>query len=160
MGPPRTDPPGREPLTAGRKTRVANCGTCRRTTYRPQDCHCRPACRWCRGFHAATTSPKLLNAWWGSGPGLRAGVSCGPARLVVLDIDAYRQKSTGPSGDAAVLVRASRGSPFRPPPTTRVRCQLRWKRRSRTGAKKPSRLVACVQKITASVQVRPLLSRP
>lgn len=77
------------PLAAGRKTPAANCASCRATVHRPQDCPCHAAGRWCHGFHAATTDPALLQAWWGSGPALGVGVSCGPAGLVVLDIDAH-----------------------------------------------------------------------
>lgn len=55
----------------------------------PQDCPCPSEGRWCHGFHAATTNPALLDAWWGRYPTLGVGVSCGPAGLVVLDIDAH-----------------------------------------------------------------------
>ncbi|MFE5108361.1 bifunctional DNA primase/polymerase [Streptomyces sp. NPDC056663] len=77
------------PLAPGRKTPAANCGTCRDEPHRPQDCPCHAAGRWCHGFHAATTNPALLEAWWGGEPTLGVGVSCGPAGLVVLDIDAH-----------------------------------------------------------------------
>ncbi|MGW1847942.1 bifunctional DNA primase/polymerase [Streptomyces sp. NPDC001966] len=77
------------PLAPGRKTPAANCPTCRSEPLSPQDCPCHPAGRWCHGFHAATTNPALLKAWWGSHPTLGVGVSCGPADLVVLDIDAH-----------------------------------------------------------------------
>ncbi|QNE79597.1 DNA primase (plasmid) [Streptomyces finlayi] len=77
------------PLAVGRKTPAANCASCRKTTHRPHQCPCHSAGKWCHGFHAATTDPELLDAWWGSNPTLGVGVSCGPARLVVLDIDAH-----------------------------------------------------------------------
>ncbi|MDX3433931.1 bifunctional DNA primase/polymerase [Streptomyces sp. ME01-18a] len=77
------------PLAAGRKTPAGNCRTCRETTHRPQDCPCHPAGKWCHGFYAATTNPDLLHAWWRNNPTLGVGISCGPARLVVLDIDAH-----------------------------------------------------------------------
>ncbi|MGW2513909.1 bifunctional DNA primase/polymerase [Streptomyces scopuliridis] len=77
------------PLAPGRKTPAANCPTCRSEPHRPQDCSCHSAGRWCHGFHAATTNPALLEAWWGGHPTLGVGVSCGPAGLVVLDVDAH-----------------------------------------------------------------------
>ncbi|WP_331742409.1 bifunctional DNA primase/polymerase (plasmid) [Streptomyces sp. NBC_00876] len=77
------------PLAAGRKTPAGNCQACRDEPHRPADCPCLPAGRWCHGFHAATTNPALLAAWWGKNPALGVGVSCGPAGLVVLDIDAH-----------------------------------------------------------------------
>ncbi|MFE9727350.1 bifunctional DNA primase/polymerase [Streptomyces sp. NPDC005794] len=77
------------PLAAGRKTPAANCQSCRKAAHRPQECPCHSVGKWCHGFHAATTKPELLHAWWGSDPHLGVGVSCGPARLVVLDIDAH-----------------------------------------------------------------------
>ncbi|MEV6796583.1 bifunctional DNA primase/polymerase [Streptomyces sp. NPDC051320] len=77
------------PLAAGRKTPAGNCPTCRDELHRPAVCPCLPAGRWCHGFHAATTNPAVLEAWWGEHPALGVGVSCGPAGLVVLDIDAH-----------------------------------------------------------------------
>lgn len=77
------------PLAAGRKTPAGNCPACREDPHRPADCPCLPGGKWCHGFHAATTDPKRLAAWWGVNPKLGVGVSCGPARLVVLDIDAH-----------------------------------------------------------------------
>lgn len=77
------------PLAAGRKTPAGNCPACRKDHHRPADCPCLPAGKWCHGFHAATTDPDLLAAWWGVNPALGVGVSCGPAGLVVLDVDAH-----------------------------------------------------------------------
>ncbi|MFE6975866.1 bifunctional DNA primase/polymerase [Streptomyces sp. NPDC057682] len=77
------------PLAAGRKTPAGNCPACRQEPHRPQDCPCLPAGRWCHGFHAATTDQERLAAWWGVNPALGVGVSCGPAGLVVLDVDAH-----------------------------------------------------------------------
>lgn len=77
------------PLATGRKTPASNCRTCREEQHRPQECSCLAAGRWCHGFHAATTDPELLKEWWGKHPALGVGVSCGPADLVVLDIDAH-----------------------------------------------------------------------
>ncbi|WP_328322408.1 bifunctional DNA primase/polymerase [Streptomyces sp. NBC_00388] len=77
------------PLAAGRKTPAGNCRTCRDEPHGSAECPCLPAGRWCHGFHAATTDPALLEAWWGKNPTLGVGVSCGPAGLVVLDVDAH-----------------------------------------------------------------------
>ncbi|MFD8691664.1 bifunctional DNA primase/polymerase [Streptomyces sp. NPDC059651] len=77
------------PLAAGRKTPAGNCPLCREEQHQPRECPCHAAGRWCHGFHAATTDPDLLEAWWGKHPHLGVGVSCGPAGLVVLDIDAH-----------------------------------------------------------------------
>lgn len=77
------------PLAPGRKTPAANCPTCRKASHRPQDCPCRPVGSWCHGFHAATTNTAFLDAWWGKDPALGVGVSCGPAGLLVLDIDTH-----------------------------------------------------------------------
>ncbi|MET9535066.1 MULTISPECIES: bifunctional DNA primase/polymerase [unclassified Streptomyces] len=77
------------PLAAGRKTPAGNCPPCRDVPHSPVDCACIAAGRWCHSFHAATTNPALLAAWWGKNPTLGVGVSCGPAGLVVLDIDAH-----------------------------------------------------------------------
>lgn len=80
------------PLASGRKTPAANCASCREATHRPHQCPCHAEGKWCHGFHAATTDPQLLDTWWGNNPTLGVGVSCGPARLVVLDIDAHSVK--------------------------------------------------------------------
>ncbi|MFF7249984.1 bifunctional DNA primase/polymerase [Embleya sp. NPDC008237] len=77
------------PLAAGRKVPAANCDRCRQARHDPRECPCRPAGRWCHGFHAATTDLELIDAWWGSNPRLGVGVSCGPANLLVLDVDAH-----------------------------------------------------------------------
>ncbi|MFJ2095510.1 bifunctional DNA primase/polymerase [Streptomyces sp. NPDC087901] len=77
------------PLAAGRKTPVGNCPMCREEPHLPAKCPCHSAGRWCHGFHAATTNPALLEAWWGKHPRQGVGVSCGPAGLVVFDIDAH-----------------------------------------------------------------------
>lgn len=77
------------PLAPGRKTPAGNCPTCRDEPHSPSDCPCIPAGLWCHSFHAATTKPDLLKTWWGKHPTLGVGVSCGPAGLVVLDIDAH-----------------------------------------------------------------------
>jgi hypothetical protein len=47
--------------------------------------------RWCHGFRAATLDFARIDQWWGSNPGLGVGVACGPAGLVVIDIDAHEQ---------------------------------------------------------------------
>ncbi|MGW6874578.1 bifunctional DNA primase/polymerase [Streptomyces xanthophaeus] len=77
------------PLAPGRKTPAANCPGCREHLHAPQACSCIAEGKWCHGFHAATTAPGRLKAWWGTQPTMGVGVSCGPARLVVLDVDAH-----------------------------------------------------------------------
>ncbi|MFJ8313740.1 MULTISPECIES: bifunctional DNA primase/polymerase [unclassified Streptomyces] len=77
------------PLAPGRKTPPANCSTCRAETHAPQNCPCHAQGGWCHGFHAATTDPARLDAWWGSHPQLGVGVACGPAGLVIVDVDAH-----------------------------------------------------------------------
>ncbi|MFF2653543.1 bifunctional DNA primase/polymerase [Streptomyces sp. NPDC058045] len=78
------------PLAPGRKTPAANCADCRRKTHDPADCPCLPAGRPCHSFHAATTDGQLIDAWWSAHPAAGVGVACGPAGLVVIDIDAHQ----------------------------------------------------------------------
>ncbi|MEV3859254.1 bifunctional DNA primase/polymerase [Streptomyces sp. NPDC050095] len=77
------------PLAPGQKVPPANCPQCKENPHAPADCPCRSAGRWCHGFHAATTDPDLIDAWWQAQPRFGVGVSCGPADLVVLDVDAH-----------------------------------------------------------------------
>lgn len=79
------------PLAAGRKTPAGNCEACRAPGHTYKDCACLRAGRWCHGFHAATLDFARLAQWWGSHPSLGVGISCGPAGLVVIDIDAHEQ---------------------------------------------------------------------
>lgn len=77
------------PLAPGTKTPAPNCPGCRGGLHSPQDCMCRSQGRWCHGFHAATTDLRTLQAWWAAEPEFGIGVSCGPAGLVVIDVDAH-----------------------------------------------------------------------
>jgi hypothetical protein len=52
-------------------------------------CPCLPAGRPCHGFHAATTDPEHIDRWWSTTPPPGVGVACGPADLVVIDVDAH-----------------------------------------------------------------------
>ncbi|WP_188275810.1 bifunctional DNA primase/polymerase [Streptomyces sp. CBMA152] len=79
------------PLSPGRKTPVANCADCRLPGHRREGCACLDAGRWCHGFHAATVDPERIGTWWGAHPGLGVGVACGPAGLVVVDVDDHDQ---------------------------------------------------------------------
>lgn len=79
------------PLAAGRKTPAGNCDTCRHPGHTHRGCDCAAAGRWCHGFHAATRDADRIDHWWGRNPSLGVGVSCGPAGLVVIDIDAHPQ---------------------------------------------------------------------
>ncbi|WP_373299384.1 bifunctional DNA primase/polymerase [Streptomyces phaeofaciens] len=77
------------PLAPGRKTPVANCPDCRNSRHRPAECPCLPAGRPCHGFHAATLDQRRIDKWWSKRPDLGVGVACGPAGLVVIDVDAH-----------------------------------------------------------------------
>ncbi|MFE3932000.1 bifunctional DNA primase/polymerase [Streptomyces albogriseolus] len=83
------------PLAPGRKTPAGNCEACRAPGHTHRGCGCLAAGRWCHGFHAATLDADRIEQWWGagpdagSGPQLGVGVACGPAGLVVIDIDAH-----------------------------------------------------------------------
>ncbi|MFD8525295.1 bifunctional DNA primase/polymerase [Streptomyces capillispiralis] len=83
------------PLAAGRKTPAGNCGDCRARTHSAGACPCIRAGRWCHGFHAATLDQERIEQWWGSHPHFGVGVSCGPAGLVVIDIDAHTAPPPG-----------------------------------------------------------------
>lgn len=77
------------PLTPGRKTPAANCEQCRIRSHAPSECPCHTRGLWCHGFHSATTDLARIDAWWSKEPRAGVGVSCGPAHLVVLDVDAH-----------------------------------------------------------------------
>ncbi|WP_217144940.1 bifunctional DNA primase/polymerase [Streptomyces sp. AC627_RSS907] len=77
------------PLAPGRKTPAGNCPDCRARRHDPATCPCLPAGRPCHGFHAATTDPRRIDRWWRHTPAAGVGVACGPADLVVIDIDAH-----------------------------------------------------------------------
>ncbi|MGP3691742.1 bifunctional DNA primase/polymerase [Streptomyces sp. IBSNAI002] len=77
------------PLAPGTKTPAPNCSDCRGSRHAPQDCLCPGQGRWCHGFHAATTDLRTVRRWWQAEPGFGIGVSCGPAGLVVIDVDAH-----------------------------------------------------------------------
>lgn len=78
------------PLAPMRKTPAANCSECRQDRHSYQDCPCVPSGRWCHGFHAATLKPRRIEQWWAREPRFGVGVSCGPAGLVVIDVDAHQ----------------------------------------------------------------------
>ncbi|MFD7961292.1 bifunctional DNA primase/polymerase [Streptomyces zaomyceticus] len=79
------------PLAPGRKTPPANCSECREPGHSHRTCPCRAAGRWCHGFHAATLDAARVHQWWGARPQMGVAVACGPANLVVIDIDAHPQ---------------------------------------------------------------------
>ncbi|MEU8975162.1 bifunctional DNA primase/polymerase [Streptomyces monashensis] len=78
------------PLAPGRKTPVRNCPDCTGNRHEPAACPCLPAGRPCHGFHAATVNPGLIERWWAATPPAGVGVACGPAGLVVIDVDAHQ----------------------------------------------------------------------
>ncbi|MGW7102475.1 bifunctional DNA primase/polymerase [Streptomyces sp. NPDC054838] len=77
------------PLAPGTKTPAPNCPDCREGQHPPHACPCHSRGRWCHGFHAATTDVETLRQWWRTEPGFGIGVACGPAGLVVIDVDAH-----------------------------------------------------------------------
>ncbi|MET9669355.1 bifunctional DNA primase/polymerase [Streptomyces sp. NPDC006475] len=85
------------PLAPGRKTPAANCTACRQPGHTHHGCNCRTAGRWCHGFHAATLDSARIQQWWSQSPESGVGVACGPAGLIVIDIDAHAQ--TPPARD-------------------------------------------------------------
>nr|WP_081967078.1 bifunctional DNA primase/polymerase [Kitasatospora sp. NRRL B-11411] len=78
------------PLASGRKTPAGNCAPCRVPGHHHQGCACLRSGRWCHGFHAATVDQALVDRWWSGREGFGVGISCGPAGLVVVDVDAHR----------------------------------------------------------------------
>ncbi|MEU3795569.1 bifunctional DNA primase/polymerase [Streptomyces fructofermentans] len=77
------------PLAPGRKTPAANCSQCQDKGHTHLGCPCGSQGRWCHGFHAATADSQRINNWWANNPQFGVGVGCGPAGLVVLDVDAH-----------------------------------------------------------------------
>ncbi|MGV4988324.1 bifunctional DNA primase/polymerase [Streptomyces sp. NRAIS4] len=77
------------PLAPGRKTPAGNCAECRDRSHDPKTCPCLPAGRPCHGFHAATTDTDRIDSWWTAQPSSGVGIACGPANLVVIDVDAH-----------------------------------------------------------------------
>ncbi|TDD13013.1 bifunctional DNA primase/polymerase [Nonomuraea diastatica] len=77
------------PLAPGRKTPARNCDACHVPEHRATGCRCLQQGRWCHGFHAATLDSERINTWWRTRPDFGVGVACGPAALVVIDIDAH-----------------------------------------------------------------------
>ncbi|MFB7292724.1 bifunctional DNA primase/polymerase [Actinacidiphila glaucinigra] len=78
------------PLAPMRKTPAANCPQCSKDrAHAPQTCECIKEGKWCHSFHAATTDHELIHRWWSREPHFGVGVSCGPAGLVVIDVDAH-----------------------------------------------------------------------
>ncbi|MEU8952349.1 bifunctional DNA primase/polymerase [Streptomyces sp. NPDC048489] len=77
------------PLAVGRKTPLANCPDCRNNPHPTATCPCFGAGLPCHGFHAATLDQRHITQWWSGSPEFGVGIACGPARLVVIDIDAH-----------------------------------------------------------------------
>ncbi|GAA4978266.1 hypothetical protein GCM10023205_52760 [Yinghuangia aomiensis] len=77
------------PLAPGRKTPAANCADCQGSRHTHDGCACLAEGRPCHGFYAATLDEERIRRWWGSNPNYGVGVACGPAGLVVIDIDAH-----------------------------------------------------------------------
>ncbi|MEV0604506.1 bifunctional DNA primase/polymerase [Streptomyces sp. NPDC050315] len=80
------------PLSPGRKTPARNCPRCAMPGHSLKGCPCRAAGRWCHGFYSATTDPALIHTWWSQHPGFGVGVACGPAGLIVIDLDTHHEQ--------------------------------------------------------------------
>ncbi|MET8447915.1 bifunctional DNA primase/polymerase [Streptomyces sp. NPDC005209] len=80
------------PLSPGRKTPAGNCEACRSPGHTYRGCPCPAAGRWCHGFRAATLDFARIEQWWSANPGFGVGIACGPAGLVVIDVDAHAQE--------------------------------------------------------------------
>ncbi|MGW2649326.1 bifunctional DNA primase/polymerase [Streptomyces sp. NPDC001393] len=83
------------PLAPGRKTPAGNCAACREPGHTHRGCRCPAAGRWCHGFRAATLDFARIEQWWGAHPEFGVGIACGPAGLVVIDIDAHARQLPG-----------------------------------------------------------------
>ncbi|MEU9377159.1 bifunctional DNA primase/polymerase [Streptomyces sp. NPDC048255] len=77
------------PLAPGMKTPPSNCPRCRVEPHEPSTCPCPARGRWCHGFHAATTDLTVIEQWWRQEPEFGTAVACGPAGLLVVDIDTH-----------------------------------------------------------------------
>ncbi|NJP95973.1 bifunctional DNA primase/polymerase [Nonomuraea sp. FMUSA5-5] len=77
------------PLAPGRKFPARNCAVCQAPGHVAEGCPCLTEGRWCHGHLAATLDQQVINRWWRTQPNSGVGVACGPARLVVIDIDAH-----------------------------------------------------------------------
>ncbi|MEU1090634.1 bifunctional DNA primase/polymerase [Streptomyces sp. NPDC005892] len=77
------------PLAPGQKTPPANCEDCRTPGHTHHQCPCLATGRWCHGFRAATLDQRRIQQWWGKQSHFGVGVACGPAGVVVIDIDAH-----------------------------------------------------------------------
>lgn len=72
------------------KTPTGNCEACRRHGRSSPGRACRLLNgRWCHGFRAATLNPDRIDQCWGNNPDFGVGVACGPAGLVIIDIDMH-----------------------------------------------------------------------
>lgn len=77
------------PLAPGRTTPAADCHDCQAGSHPPEHCPCIPAGRWCHGVHSASADRSRIAHWWREQPRFGVGVACGPAGLVVIDVDPY-----------------------------------------------------------------------
>lgn len=79
------------PLTPGAKKPLRHCPQCDRKSpdYVPHRGinECPHPADVCHGFHAATTDPEQIGDWGRRFPEMNVGISTGPARLVVVDLD-------------------------------------------------------------------------
>ncbi|WSK02026.1 bifunctional DNA primase/polymerase (plasmid) [Streptomyces sp. NBC_01320] len=76
------------PLTPGRRTPPGNCIGCSGPKHTHVNCPCLRVGRRGHSFHAAALGRRRISRWWGQCRQFGGGVACGPANLVVVDIDA------------------------------------------------------------------------
>ncbi|MBL8929143.1 MAG: bifunctional DNA primase/polymerase [Kineosporiaceae bacterium] len=81
---------------------------------------CRGECgRDGHGLHDATTSPERIRSWWASYPRANVGVSCGPSKVVVIDLDTAK-------GERPATVLADQGDEQTPDDVLDGVGVLRW----------------------------------
>ncbi len=88
------------PLTPGAKKPLRHCPQCDRKSpdyvpHRGIDGCPHPA-DVCHGFHAASTDPERIEDWGRRYPEMNVGISTGPARLVVVDLDTNKAGEAPP----------------------------------------------------------------
>ncbi|GAP52362.1 bifunctional DNA primase/polymerase [Streptomyces azureus] len=71
---------------------MGNCAACREPGHTYRGCRCPALGRWCHGFRAASLDFARIEQWWGAHPEFGVGIACGPAGLVVIDIDAHSRQ--------------------------------------------------------------------
>ncbi|BBA99244.1 hypothetical protein RVR_5783 [Actinacidiphila reveromycinica] len=88
------------PLTPGAKKPLRHCNLCssKSPDYQPHRtaADCPHPADTCHGFHVATTDPDKVTGWFSRYPDMNIGISTGPARLVVVDLDVNKEGAAPP----------------------------------------------------------------